>query len=381
MTEQTLVNMTFKVNNSKIRREKRSGRDVIIVPSATLPDNVVMNGIMYPAAEIDAGYESLHMAPAPYGHPQANEKFVSARTPEGINMGWIGAHNENPRREGGRVLVDKVIDVEVAESTPRGRRVLEAINEEKPIHTSTGIICKLHACSSGGAEKEARDIFVDHDAFLLYESGAATPDQGVGVFVNSSGVEMEVINSFSDEVEREIEWASETVLRALEKKGNIPMLERIKSVLMGVFPEGQNNSETEEGEAEMADQDLSKLSAQLENMQESITKSLDGLGDTITNAMKEGMKPVSDQLESIQNAAKQADEQKRTTLVNKLIKVNMFEDADEAKDIPLATLENMVDRHCTKGKAAGINNATSEAEAEDEFKDVDLNANRKTEED
>lgn len=144
MPDQTLVNMTFKVNNSKIRREKRGGREVIIIPSATLPDNIIMNEILYPAAEIEAGYESINNAPAPYGHPVADGKYISAQSPMGINIGWIGAHNENARREGGRVLVDKVIDVEVAESTPRGKRVLEAIENEKPIHTSTGILCNLH---------------------------------------------------------------------------------------------------------------------------------------------------------------------------------------------------------------------------------------------
>lgn len=37
------VNIRTLANAGAIRREKRNGRDVVIVPSATLPDNIVMN--------------------------------------------------------------------------------------------------------------------------------------------------------------------------------------------------------------------------------------------------------------------------------------------------------------------------------------------------
>jgi len=64
-----------------IRREKLNGRDVIIVPSATLPDGIVMNDILYPAEEIERSYKGLERTPAPLGHPTINGKFVSARDP------------------------------------------------------------------------------------------------------------------------------------------------------------------------------------------------------------------------------------------------------------------------------------------------------------
>src|SRR5690606_39194565 len=63
------VNVRSVANTAAIRREKRNGRDVIIVPSATLPDNVVMNGILYPAEEIAKSFKGLERTPAPLGHP------------------------------------------------------------------------------------------------------------------------------------------------------------------------------------------------------------------------------------------------------------------------------------------------------------------------
>ena len=40
---------------------------MVIVPSATLPDNIIMNGIKYPSEEIEKGYKSLNRSPAPLG--------------------------------------------------------------------------------------------------------------------------------------------------------------------------------------------------------------------------------------------------------------------------------------------------------------------------
>ena len=50
---QVRVNVRSLANVKAVRKEKRNGRDVVIVPSATLPDDVVMNGIRYPAEEIE----------------------------------------------------------------------------------------------------------------------------------------------------------------------------------------------------------------------------------------------------------------------------------------------------------------------------------------
>ena len=104
MSETVRINVSSLANAKAVRKEKRNGRDVVIVPSATLPDNVIMNGILYPADEIGKSYMQLNRKPAPLGHPVVNGKFVSASDPEGINSTYIGAWNENVRREGGRVL-------------------------------------------------------------------------------------------------------------------------------------------------------------------------------------------------------------------------------------------------------------------------------------
>lgn len=139
------VNVTSKVNSKAIRREQHNGREHWVVPSYTLPANVVMNGGLYPASEIDQHYSGLEGTLAPLGHPQVNGQFVSAFSPEGLNVGYVGAWNKNVKKSGNRVYVEKWIDTEVAKRTDDGKRLLERLEalekgeDVPPIHTSVAV--------------------------------------------------------------------------------------------------------------------------------------------------------------------------------------------------------------------------------------------------
>ncbi|GGX63212.1 hypothetical protein GCM10007385_35430 [Tateyamaria omphalii] len=340
MSKRVRVNVRTAVNTSAVRRTERNGRDVIIVPSATLPDDVVMNNIMYPADEIAKSYMTLNRKPAPAGHPSINGAFVSASDPEGINLGWIGAWNENVRQEKmgdgrNRVLIDKVIDVERANETAKGRETLAAIENGDPIHTSTGLLCNLDA-ANGDVDYShvARNMEFDHDAILLDEQGAATPEQGVGMLVNSAGEQekIEVINSIYEDAERELDWAAESAVRAAEKLVKAPMMERIKSAMMEVFTDfyGRETS-ANKGDAEMADdKQLNELSAKVNALEEGQTKINEALG-TISDSIGT---LVKNQNEAAENA-KAAAEAKKADFVNKVVEAKidgMTEDVAKAMD-------------------------------------------------
>lgn len=189
------VNVTSKVNSKSIRREQHNGREHWVVPSYTLPANVVMNGGLYPASEIDQHYSGLEGTLAPLGHPQVNGQFVSAFSPEGLNVGYVGAWNKNVKKSGNRVYVEKWIDTEVAKRTDDGKRLLERLEalekgeDVPPIHTSVAVFLEeLEANDeqkAQGASWVAKINAMDHDAILLDEVGAATPEQGVGMMVNA----------------------------------------------------------------------------------------------------------------------------------------------------------------------------------------------------
>ncbi|WP_124047595.1 hypothetical protein [Escherichia coli] len=189
------VNITTKVNSQSIRRETYNGREHLVLPSYTLPANVVMNGGLYTQEQIDAHYKGLEGTLAPLGHPQVNGQFVSAFSPEGINAGHIGAWNRNVKKSGNRIYLEKWVDVARASESEGGKELLERVaaiergEDVPPIHTSVAAFLDQLEPNvqqrATGAEWVADIHGMDHDAILLHEVGAATPEQGVGLMVNA----------------------------------------------------------------------------------------------------------------------------------------------------------------------------------------------------
>ena len=371
MGKHVRVNIRTMANMASIRRERRNGRDKIIVPSATLPDGVVMNGIIYPAEEIEKGFMSLNNTYAPLGHPTVNGMFVSASDPEGINIGWIGAHNENVRRENGRVLLDKVIDVARANESVGGRSVLEAIEKGTPIHTSTGLFCDLEASTDDAYEFIARNMAFDHDAILLGEDGAATPDQGVGMMVNAKGEEsqIDVINSVFEDFEREMDWAADMALRAAERLERVPVMDRIKSAILDAVRGAGREPSANTGEADMTDKaQFDALSAKVD----AITESQNGIGETIANAVTAAMKPLTDNLAEMQANQTAKDKAELDGYVATIIKANIL-DADSAAELTLNAARKLA-ANAKPGTAAALNGAFGGTGPADDFAGYDLNA-------
>jgi hypothetical protein len=190
----SLVNIASLVVNSDIRTEVIEGVSFTVIPSKTLPKDVVMNSIMYPSEEVEAAISTLDMSPVTIGHPVVNGKFAPASDPiSQAAYGILGAHNRvKGKTDDGRWVVEKLIPTEQLQNTERGKKLAEAIKHKRPIHTSTGVYLTKEpeiGVNAMGQEYTSRakiDRF-DHDAILLNEVGAATPEQGVGLFVNEAG--------------------------------------------------------------------------------------------------------------------------------------------------------------------------------------------------
>ena len=185
----------MQVNKASIRTELVNNRLHLVIPSYTLPDNIIMNGGLYPHAEIEANYKQLENTLAPLGHPVVNGKHVSAKDPEAIAAYHVGAFNRNVQRRGNRIYLEKFVDVEYAANSAKGRQLLEAVGydaetqkltpTETPIHTSVAAyVAKELTPNAEGHKWVARISMIDHDAILIGEPGAATPEQGVGLMVN-----------------------------------------------------------------------------------------------------------------------------------------------------------------------------------------------------
>ena len=200
MAKEARVNMRVSVNHAAIRYETHNGREHMVIPSFTLPDGVVMNGGMYPHDEIEKSYKSLEGTLAPLSHPQVDGDYVAANQAEAINAHHIGAWNRNVKRVGNRVALEKWVDIEFAKTTEGGRQLIEAVNNGSPIHTSTGIFLNREMTpNADGYGWIARDMTFDHDAILLNEVGAATPEDGVGMMVNKTLVINSVVPTANED--------------------------------------------------------------------------------------------------------------------------------------------------------------------------------------
>lgn len=358
---QIRVNMHRAVNIADIRHETRNGRAVVVVPSATLPDDVVMNRIRYPADVIANGYQTLEGTLAPLGHPRISGAYVNAANPEAINGYHVGAWNENVRRENSRVLLDKVIDVERANSTEAGKRLMDAINAGEPIHTSTGLFLEVNDAQHEDYDRVATSMVADHDAFLLGEQGAATPDQGVGVFVNSAGEELEVVNSVLDAAPEQEPTDDPGSLSAR-------LFAYARQLLSaGAATDPTTLATNAHGGQEDHDMTPEELKAALTEQAETIKTNTQAQIDASLEPFK-GLKEQVTAMNAGREAAAKADHEKAVAAV---VNAKLM-DEDEAKDLPLNALNALV--KTTKRAAPLAGGMATNGEA-DEFADYDLNAN------
>ncbi|MEC5580494.1 DUF2213 domain-containing protein [Klebsiella pneumoniae] len=208
------VNVLTVVNSaSNITTETIDGKPHIVVRGITpVVDDIVMNRKLYPAAEIEKAYNTLERNPMPLGHPKVDGKHVSARDVRAVNEYHVGAWLQNVSHEDGKVTGDMYVNRQYAESSEKGKRLINRLDEmiagtnSEPIHISTGLLYSGIAANGESKGKKyneiATNMMFDHVAVLLDEPGAGTPAEGVGIFVNAEGdeLEIEVVNLADAEV-------------------------------------------------------------------------------------------------------------------------------------------------------------------------------------
>lgn len=197
MVQAMRVHFVSAVNSAKI--SKSNGMYTIrdVVP---IVDDITLNSILYPTAEVNKAYPSLNDTPAPIGHPKnADGQYVSAANATAMQQYWVGAAVTNARKEGDAVLVDITVNEAQAQAMDNGKRLIERLdaamagNAGEPIHVSTGVL--LRKTNAKGESKGkaynavASDMVFDHLAILLDEQGAGTPEEGVGMWLNHEGAE------------------------------------------------------------------------------------------------------------------------------------------------------------------------------------------------
>lgn len=355
----SLVNIASLVVNSDIRTEVIEGVSFTVIPSKTLPKDVVMNSIMYPSEEVEAAISTLDMSPVTIGHPVVNGKFAPASDPiSQAAYGILGAHNRvKGKTDDGRWVVEKLIPTEQLQNTARGKKLAEAIKHKLPIHTSTGVYLTKEpeiGVNAMGQEYTSRakiDRF-DHDAILLNEVGAATPEQGVGIFVNADGEQEETevmyVNACDD---KQLEGQFEIKVRGsiLER-----FLEFMKTVVKSEpSDESQTVNKNREGnevdETKVQEMIANALAAQEAKSAEVIKQAIDGAVSAALTA----------------NAQTQAEAEK-AQLVEQVVNAKLLPE-DAAKECGITALKAMLEGNSQGQPAMGLRRGVASNQDEDIF--------------
>lgn len=195
--------LSLAINASNISTTTIDGQEHYVIRGAVpIVDDIVMNGGLYPAEEINNSYQSMEGKLMPLSHPKVDGHYVSANDPRAINKFYAGAWAQNVGKSGDQVVMDVYINKAVAETKPDGKRLINRLDEMSsgtnvdPIHLSTGLLTNKETKSGESKGKKhswiARNMQFDHIAILLDEPGAGTPEEGVGMFVNADGQHSEV---------------------------------------------------------------------------------------------------------------------------------------------------------------------------------------------
>ena len=194
---------SLAINASNISTTTINGQEHYVIRGAVpIVDDIVMNGGLYPAEEINNSYQTMERKLMPLGHPMVNGKYVSANDPQAVNDYYAGAWAQNVSKASDKVVMDVYVNKTVADAKPDGKRLIQRLddmisgNNADPIHVSTGLLLNKEQKAGESKGKKhswvAHNMQFDHIAILLDEPGAGTPEEGVGMFVNADGQEADV---------------------------------------------------------------------------------------------------------------------------------------------------------------------------------------------
>ena len=387
----TLLLCTHKVNASNIRRESRDGVEHIIIRSFTLPPDIVMNDIAYLTEDRDKAVELFNRTPVTIEHPEINGQYVSAADPQTDMDFRFGAWNENAHiTDDNRVALDKVINVQKALLVPQGKRLMDRLDEieansgARPLHTSIGVYIdtqEVEPTVNGRGQKYslvAKDLWPDHDAILLDNVGASTPDQGTGIFpnLNKDNVKVMHYNCVTKSIQDKripAKRESESVNNKLaDNNGEDAMRELLIAKLKALGITANAESSDEELLA-LHDKESNKAHLAANKTVEIVKEvaEVPDFAEIIANAMK----PLSEKIGTLETELANNKDKEIDSLISLIVNSKKYDCLDSA-DIKLLPVDKIKDMAANCKTAHGLpsGNLTLVDNGEDEFKDVDLNA-------
>nr|WP_310616684.1 DUF2213 domain-containing protein [Pantoea cypripedii] len=392
---------SLAINASNISTTTIDGAEHYVIRGVVpIVDDIVMNGGLYPAEEINNSYQSMEGKLMPLSHPKVDGNYVSANDPRAVNKYHAGAWAQNVSKAGDKVVMDVYVNKAVAESKPDGKRLIERLDgmvantNTDPIHVSTGLLTNKETKAGESKGKKhswiARNMRFDHVAILLDEPGAGTPADGVGMFVNADGEQADVeavnladsdttvmpasqdpsLKSFFNQLKAFFSANSNPV-----KEEANPMKELITNALKakGIDVEGKSDAELMDAYNQMAVNDAAaKTAAEEKAKKEKQAADKAKQQQAINNDQAPAwFAPFAEKLNSIESGLT-ANVDKDKAVKRAAVKAKFGLDDVAVNAMDGAALDGMYEKCQT---SHGLNGAFSlNSQTDDQWKDYDLNA-------
>ncbi len=351
------ISIVMQVNKERVTDD---GKTITIRGVVPIVDDIVMNGGLYPASEIARTYSSLEGTIAPSGHPKDSDgNFISATEGEAMHKFYIGAYNRNVSYKDGKVELDVVINKAQMMAHPDGPELQRRIDnpDAGPIHVSTGLLLQREKIAGNSKGKDytwkAHISKFDHNCLLLNEQGAATPEQGVGMWTNAEKTQF-VVNHNEPEKEVIPNWA-----------------EKLLTILANSVPTGYNNPQ-----AHIVPN--FKSHEVLEMKEEEVKALIAANADEMEGKMKDKLSPLEKELADAK--AEIADLKKGVTANAEAEKSKLVADVAEKLGMEANMLQSMevegLKALLAKGKTIAQVNSGGEPEAKEYFSVDDLEGDK-----
>lgn len=171
--------------SSLVKKQILNGKEYLVAPIKMMPEEFVMNGILYPAEATQAYPQGWNGRALVVYHP---DEPVSANTPEFLATHKVG-EVFNARIEDGFLKGDGFIDIESAKRLDLGRKLLMSLEQNKNIDVSTSMKNKTYNSEGVKFGRNYNKVVVsfiqDHLALLPDRKGAASWADGAGFARNN----------------------------------------------------------------------------------------------------------------------------------------------------------------------------------------------------
>jgi hypothetical protein len=128
------------------------------------------------------------------------------------------------------------------------------------------------------------------------------------------------------------------------------MLERLKSAIIEAF-----SGVGREPSLNDKENDMTVTKEQFDALSEKVDALSDGIGEAVANAISTAVKPLTENLEAVQNAQKEKDAAELAGHVETIVKANLM-DEETAKELTLNAARKLAEK-AKPGKAAPLNGA------------------------